>query len=66
MRSQLALAMLTLAAAALIPVSAQQPAAITTADCARAEKFLSANVAPLVVGGAMAPKEYLMQQSTGR
>ena len=43
-----------LLAAATIPVVAQR-ATVTTADYARAEKFLAANLQGLVVGGAVAP-----------
>src|SRR5262245_2345205 len=40
--------------AAAIPLLAQQPRGVTAADYARAEKFLAANVTPLVTGGSVA------------
>jgi dipeptidyl aminopeptidase/acylaminoacyl peptidase len=63
MRLRLALPLLCLAAAG-IPLSAQRPA-VTPADYARAEKFLAANVAGLVVGGAVTPNWLPDDPSTG-
>ena len=53
MKLRLAAPLVCLAAAG-IPLSAQR-AAVTSADYARAEKFLAANLAGLVIGGSLTP-----------
>src|SRR5262245_39706652 len=53
MRSRLSASLLCLAATT-VPLLAQRPS-LTAADYARAEKFLAANVAGLVVGGSVTP-----------
>ncbi len=45
----------TLVTLAPLTAGAQQPRALTAADYARAERFMSYNVAPLVSGGAVRP-----------
>jgi dipeptidyl aminopeptidase/acylaminoacyl peptidase len=55
MRPRLLSAILTLSVAGILAASAQQPSALTAADYARAEKFLAANVTPLVIGGSVFP-----------
>ncbi len=59
---------LTAVIAGVIPVPAQQPRALTSADYARAEKFLAPAVTPLVVGGSVSatwlPDERFWYRST--
>src|SRR5262245_52760373 len=54
MKMRLAAPLLLCLAAAVVPLSAQR-AAVTASDYARAEKFLAAGLAGLVVGGTVTP-----------
>jgi dipeptidyl aminopeptidase/acylaminoacyl peptidase len=55
MRPRLLSAILAVCIAGVLSAAAQQPHALTAADYARAEKFLAANVTPLVIGGSALP-----------
>jgi dipeptidyl-peptidase-4 len=55
MRAKMVTAILIALVAGTALISAQSPGALTAADYARAEKFLAAAVAPLVIGGSVNP-----------